>query len=212
MKIKLLVLFLWSLALIVLATIVTVWLIYPAEIVWLSLSKITYLSDKTILYNFNHLMIYLTNPFVHKLSMPNFRSSASGLFHFRSVKYLFHLVECVVALGSYPILKWLKKDRTIFFGYKKVYLLILLLPIFGVLMSAVIGFEQFFVLFHQILFPNDTTWLFDPAKDPVILILPQSLFLQAFSLFAIYYYGLFLTCYRLFFMKKGNNFHENMVK
>lgn len=40
-------------------------------------------------------------------------------------------------------------------------------------------FDQFFILFHQILFRNDN-WLFNPQTDPVIYILPPELFLIAF--------------------------------
>ena len=42
------------------------------------------------------------------------------------------------------------------------------LPLILGLVGVFIGFEQFFTLFHQILFVGDDTWLFDPAKDPVI--------------------------------------------
>ena len=45
-----------------------------------------------------------------------------------------------------------------------------------------IGFERFFIYFHQILFRN-TDWLFDPATDPIINVLPESFFMQCFLLF-----------------------------
>ena len=61
------------------------------------------------------------------------------------------------------------------------------LPLVLGLVGVFIGFEQFFTLFHQILFVGDDTWLFDPAKDPVILILPENFFLQAFLLFFCLY-------------------------
>ena len=38
-----------------------------------------------------------------------------------------------------------------------------------------------FVLFHKILFRNDY-WIFDPACDPVITILPDAYFLHAAAL------------------------------
>lgn len=55
------------------------------------------------------------------------------------------------------------------------------LPLVLGLVGVFIGFEQFFTLFHQILFVGDDTWLFDPAKDPVILILPENFFLACLS-------------------------------
>ena len=68
------------------------------------------------------------------------------------------------------------------------------LPLVLGLVGVFIGFEQFFTLFHQILFVGDDTWLFDPAKDPVILILPEDFFLHCFILFFVTYeilFGLF---------------------
>ena len=63
----------------------------------------------------------------------------------------------------------------------------MLLPLVIGLVGVLIGFEQFFTSFPSILFVGDDTWLFDPAKDPVILILPEAFFLHAFpSLFGLY--------------------------
>ena len=64
-----------------------------------------------------------------------------------------------------------------------------------------IGFNNFFTLFHQVLFVGDSTWLFDPAKDPVIWILPEEFFMHAFILFALLYEGIFSTLY--FLSRKG---------
>ena len=37
------------------------------------------------------------------------------------------------------------------------------------------NWERFFIGFHKLMFSNDY-WLFDPARDPVILILPDEFF------------------------------------
>ena len=47
--------------------------------------------------------------------------------------------------------------------------------VLGILVIA--GWERFFVAFHTLVFRNDY-WLFDPATDPVITILPDAFFLQ----------------------------------
>ena len=75
--------------------------------------------------------------------------------------------------------------------YRKSILTLVLLPLVIGLVGVLIGFEQFFTLFHQILFVGDDTWLFDPAKDPVIWILPETFFLHAFLLFFALYEGMF---------------------
>ena len=181
------ILFLLSLA--ILLTIYLAWLVYPQEISWLNLTNRVHLQPQTIQHNFNVLMAYLTNPFSQQLEMPDLPSSVSGLHHFAVVKGLFHLAQGV-ALVTLPIfyLFWKQVIRKGFLPlYRRALLIILSLPLVLGLVGVFIGFEQFFTLFHQILFVGDDTWLFDPAKDPVILILPENFFLHAFLLFFCLY-------------------------
>ena len=180
-------LFLLSLA--ILLTIYLAWLIYPQEISWLNLTNRVHLQPQTIQHNFNVLMAYLTNPFSQQLEMPDLPSSVSGLHHFEVVKGLFHLAQGV-AIVTLPIfyLFWKQVIQKGFLPlYRRALLIILSLPLVLGLVGVFIGFEQFFTLFHQILFVGDDTWLFDPAKDPVILILPENFFLHAFLLFFCLY-------------------------
>ena len=85
--------------------------------------------------------------------------------------------------------------------YRRAFLVIGLLPLVLVGLAILIGFNSFFTLFHQVLFAGDNTWMFDPAKDPVIWILPEEFFMHAFILFALLYEGIFLTLY--FLSRKG---------
>ena len=134
-------------------------------------------------------MDYLTNPLNQALEMPDFPSSASGIHHFAVVKGLFHLAQGV-ALVTLPIfyLFWKQVIQKGFLSlYRRGLLIMLSLPLVLGFVGVFIGFEQFFTLFHQILFVGDDTWLFDPAKDPIILILPEDFFLHAFLLFFCLY-------------------------
>lgn len=196
-KLQLISSLLWLLACSILLTIYGIWLIYPLEVDWLELVDVVYLSKKTILYNFNHLMTYLTNPFHQTLSMPDFRSSSAGLSHFSDVKSLFHLVQALVLLLVLPALLFFKHRRNEqdLWQYQKIFFIMLCLPLVFALLGVVVGFDQFFTLFHLLLFPNDDTWLFQPSQDPVIWILPQALFLHAFLLFFCIYEGVFLILY-----------------
>ena len=180
-------LFLLSFA--ILLTIYVAWLIYPMEISWLHLASRVHLESQTIQENFHVLMDYLTNPLNQALEMPDFPSSASGIHHFAVVKGLFHLAQGV-AIVTLPIfyLFWKQVIQKGFLSlYRRGILIMLSLPLVLGLVGVFIGFEQFFTLFHQILFVGDDTWLFDPAKDPVILILPEDFFLHAFLLFFCLY-------------------------
>lgn len=187
-------LFLLSLA--ILLTIYLSWLVYPLEISWLNLTSRVDLKSDIIQYNFHILMDYLTNPFNPVLEMPDFPSSESGLHHFAVVKGLFHLTQGV-ALVTLPFfyIFWNQVVRKGFLSlYRKTLVFMVGLPVGLGLFGVFIGFERFFTLFHQFLFIGDDTWLFDPAKDPVILILPENFFLHCFILFFVTYeilFGLF---------------------
>ena len=193
---------LFFLSLSILLTIYLAWIFYPLEIEWLNLTDRVFLKSETIQYNFHILMNYLTNPFSQVLEMPDFRSSAAGLHHFAAVKKLFHLVQ-LVAVVTLPcfyffVKKIVKKDFLPL--YRKSILTLVLLPLVIGLVGVLIGFEQFFTLFHQILFVGDDTWLFDPAKDPVILILPETFFLHAFLLF----FGFYESFFGFLYLKSRN--------
>ena len=194
---------LFLLSLSILLTIYLAWIFYPLEIEWLNLTDRVFLKSETIQYNFHILMNYLTNPFSQVLEMPDFRSSAAGLHHFAVVKNLFHLAQ-LVTLVTLPcfyffVKKIVKKDFLPL--YRKSILSLVLLPLVIGLVGVLIGFEQFFTLFHQILFVGDDTWLFDPAKDPVILILPETFFLHAFLLF----FGFYESIFGFLYLKNRNS-------
>ena len=196
---------LFLLSLSILLTIYLAWFMYPQEISWLNLSNRVPFQPQTIQHNFNVLMDYLTNPLNQALKMPDFPSSPSGIHHFAVVKGLFHLAQGV-AIVTLPIfyLFWKQVIQKGFLSlYRRGLLIMLSLPLVLGLVGVFIGFEQFFTLFHQILFVGDDTWLFDPAKDPVILILPEDFFLHAFLLFFCFYELIFGFMY-LKSRKTGN--------
>lgn len=202
---QLVVLYFWLLSVAIILTIFGIWLLYPLEITWLGLSDVVFLSPKTIWYNFNHLMTYLTLPWVNQLAMPDFRSSPAGLGHFADVKRLFHLVEGLTLILSVPSVLFLKKwhrEKTLWLT-KNFFLGAMCVPLVFLCLGILLGFDTFFILFHHLLFPNDSSWIFDPSKDPVIWILPQSLFLQAFLLFFVFYELLFMLCF--FLCKRQEN-------
>ncbi len=186
----------------ILLTIYLAWLFYPLEISYFALPEKVHLKVETIQYNFNILMNYLTNPFSQKLAMPNFRSSVAGLHHFQAVKYLFHLAQVVFVLTLPALIFFIQKviKKRFLALYQRNLLILSLLPFIMICLAGLIGFNSFFTLFHQMLFVGDNTWLFDPAKDPVIWILPEEFFMHAFILFALLYEGIFLSLY--FFSRK----------
>lgn len=186
---------LWLLSLAVLVAIYGAWLIYPLEIDWLKLSLQVIITKDELLKNFNILMTYLTNPLSHKLAMPDFPSSASGLKHFRDVKHLFHLAQAVFVILLYPSWRFLKNSRAkkSLFLHQRAFTLAAILPIVIAVAGLLIGFDQFFTLFHEALFPGDSSWLFNPATDPVIWVLPEEYFMHCFIIFFVAYEVMMLS-------------------
>ena len=186
----------------ILLTIYLAWLFYPLEISYFALPDKVHLKAETIQFNFNILLNYLTNPFSQKLAMPDFHSSAAGLHHFQAVKYLFHLAQAVFLLTFPSLIFFIKKvvKKEVLALYQRNLFILSVLPFVMICLAGLIGFNNFFTLFHQVLFVGDNTWLFDPAKDPVIWILPEEFFMHAFILFALLYEGIFLSLY--FFSRK----------
>ena len=193
---------LFLLSLSILLTIYLAWIFYPMEIQWLNLADRVYLKTETIQYNFHILMNYLTNPFSQVLQMPDFRSSAAGLHHFAVVKNLFHLVQLVTLVTLPCFYFFIKKivKKGFLSVFRRSLLALVVLPLVIGFLGVLIGFEQFFTLFHQILFVGDDTWLFDPTKDPVILILPETFFLHAFLLF----FGFYESFFGFLYLKSRN--------
>lgn len=185
-------LFLLSAAIIV--TICLVWMFYPLEIQWLGLEKIVYMKAADIRYNFNILLRYLTLPWEQRLSMANFRSSASGLRHFQQVKWLFHLAQVIFLMSLPGFLYFWKKIVKKGYGnlYQSSLITAVALPLLIAIFGMSVGFDSFFTLFHQVLFAGDSSWLFNPNTDPVIYILPAEFFLHCFLLFFVLYEGLCL--------------------
>ena len=186
---------LWLLSLAVLVAIYGAWLIYPLEIDWLKLSLQVTITKDELLKNFNILMTYLTNPLSHRLVMPDFHSSASGLKHFHDVKHLFHLAQAVFVILLYPSWCFLKNSRAekSLFLHQRAFTLAAILPIIIAVAGLLIGFDQFFTLFHEALFPGDSSWLFNPATDPIIWILPEEYFMHCFIIFFVAYEAMMLS-------------------
>ena len=173
----------------ILLTIALAWALYPVEIHWLGIQSRTGFSASVIMKNFNVLMNYLTNPFQWVLKMPQFPSSKNGLHHFEAVKYLFHLVTVVFVVTLPGFIQFM---RTV---VKKGYLTLYRSLFFWMMVAVMIGFDQFFTLFHQVLFAGDNTWLFDPRVDSIILALPEDYFMHAFLIFFVLYEGMCASFY-----------------
>ncbi len=159
---------------------------------WFSKSyELVGMTFSTVMDNYLELMAYLNFPWIDTLAMSDFPTSASAAFHFMEVKHLFYLnygVLIISALISIFIFKKLKESRNVwrlYWPFKQLRWL----PII-VIILLIFNFNTIFIAFHEIAFNNDA-WLFNPATDPIILVLHESFFLLCFiSVFVIIQLGI----------------------
>lgn len=152
--------------------------------------KYNNLSKEEILNDYNNIIHYLNSPKEEILKFKNFKISPIGEFHFLEVKeifssiYLICLACLILGIILFILLKKFKlkislKAFNIFF-YEVLFIFL------GLILSFYLNFSKVFTLFHKIFFNNDY-WIFDPKKDPIINVLPESyfLFLAVFILFLV---------------------------
>ncbi|GAM80541.1 predicted membrane protein [Lactococcus lactis subsp. lactis] len=193
---------LWIIALSVTLTIFLAIPLFFGEIFWYQLTDLVQMTAGKIWHNFLILMNYLINPLETKLSMPDFPSSASGLHHFAEVKNLFMLVFFLTIILIPFTIRFIKENLSLVFH--NALRVVMLFPLAIGVIAWLIGFDQFFVAFHEVLF-RDNSWLFDPATDPIISVLPEQFFMHSFLIFLLIYELIFFVIYRrgtLFLKKK----------
>ena len=171
------------------------WLYYQ-DIQWMNLEQASGMSADAIRRNYDALIDYNLVWNRGPLVFPSLPMSQGGRIHFEEVKRIFDGIQiaCIVS-GVLSLWILIATRRTGRRWLKITGILGLGLPAaLGVLVAA--GWEHFFVTFHQLVFQNDY-WLFDPATDPVILILPDGYFLQcAVLILALLFAGSILCLVR----------------
>ena len=176
--------------------------LYAFDIDYLNIPKYVGLSKEQILENYRILLTYLNIPWFLALDMPDFPSSAIGLFHFFEVKKLFmldYLIFIFSGMGTLWFVRHLNRRREswrILPYFRRG----TLIPL-AILLALLVSFDTLFVLFHQVFFNNDA-WLFNATTDPIILALPAEFFMHsfllAFGLIEVFLIlGYFTTKYRI---------------
>lgn len=156
--------------------------LYRFSIQRFDLLTISGLDQGTLLKNFDQLMDFLNKPWITSMNLPDFPMSAAGYGHFVDVKYLFLLnyaVLLVTVIPAVAYLLYLKRNGRLWQLVRPFQWGMGVPVILGFLMA--IGFDTFFVKFHELFFSNDD-WLFDPATDPIINVLPEGFFMYCFIL------------------------------
>lgn len=164
--------------------------------------KIAGISMQHLLADYHRLIGYLLFPWQEAFPLKYFPSSTEGMQHFADVKRLIW-VNTLVWLVATPLsVYFLRKIRqtATSWRYVRVFQWLMVVPVFFLVLMA-IGFDRFFIQFHQLFFRN-SDWLFDPSVDPIINVLPESFFLQCFLLFFLLLELFLYGAYRLARTKK----------
>lgn len=172
--------------------------LYYLDIGLLDIEASSGLSRAEIISNYNALIDYSSPFFRGELTFPTLTASPSGLQHFVEVKNIFNSFYIMGAITLVlGIIIILQKSKNRDFSYLLVSsITAVVLPLLlGIYMC--IDFDRAFVIFHKIFFNNDY-WMFDPATDPVITILPDTFFLHCAVLIIVLvllFSGIFLSIY-----------------
>ena len=165
----------------VLAIINSTW-IYSIIVSKYRLAEVTAVSEEALMRDYKGLIKYLQNPFIDKLNFENFTMSTYGEIHFVEVKriFLMLILIAVIFLAALAVMIILRKNKRV----NKGGLLksfnsssnILIGFFISIVILYLIDFSWAFTMFHKIFFRNDY-WIFDPNLDPVIIALPEELFM-----------------------------------
>ncbi|MBQ3390864.1 MAG: TIGR01906 family membrane protein [Clostridia bacterium] len=163
-------------------------LLYRLDLKLLKIPEQTGLDVAVILENYHAMMAYL-NPFSKgSFSLPTLAFSAEGAQHFADCRRLF-LFFYVLAFAA-GLLLVLRAFRSRGEDKSAVRYFVAAVVLIGSVLLAGIAIgvnpSRSFVLFHKLLFRNDY-WLFDPVRDPVILLLPEQFFYHCAAVFACFW-------------------------
>ncbi len=152
--------------------------LYYMDVGLLNIEAASGLPKSEILQNYNALIDYSSPFFKGALEFPTLAASESGLQHFIEVKNIFtsfYYLAAFTLIIAVIIIVYKKKKGD--FSYLLVSsITAVVLPLLIAFFMA-LDFDRAFLLFHKLFFKNDY-WLFDPATDPVIMMLPDSFFLH----------------------------------
>lgn len=155
---------------------------YYAHIGPLHLEEQTGLTGEQIKTAFDETLDYCLGGDVFSTGV--LKWSESGRAHFTDVRALFKLdlnvlAVCLGLLAALGYLVWRGRMRPARplgrgFGFWAGAGLGCAFLVVGAL--AALDFDRAFAVFHSILFPGKTNWIFDPAEDQIISILPEEFF------------------------------------
>lgn len=153
--------------------------LYALDMRLLGIAETAHLGNAQIYENYQYMIHFLVNPLPQTFRLPTLASSAHGRIHFQDVKRIFNFIEgLMVVCGGISI--WgavsMHRQRN-YVTLRRAAICLFFFTAFP-LVALLLDFNDMFLLFHQLAFSNNY-WIFDPVRDPVINILPETFFMHA---------------------------------
>ena len=152
--------------------------LYNSEIKTQQIPETTGYSQEEIRANYTTLIKWNSILSKGPLKFPTMIMSDDGREHFVEVKRIFIAIQIAHIASSALCLIFLVRRR------KKSWIILMgggaaaaAVPIIAGIVFLIMGWDRFFVFFHQLMFDNEL-WLFDAKTDPIIRILPDSFFMH----------------------------------
>lgn len=162
--------------------------------------------------NYTYLISYILGKSDAHFALPHLPFSKEGARHFHDVRSIYRTIEWMFVLSvlTYSMCRYFSNVSI----FKTLRPVMVTYGIFIVCIGAYISkdFTTAFIQFHELLFTNDY-WVFYPEKDPIILYLPETLFMyMAFAILLVFLFivGLSFFYYRFRKQKTVNKVSSNI--
>lgn len=157
--------------------------IYYLDIKYLNIPQVSEISAEACRLNYDTLIDYNLLGGAQELIFPTLPMSEEGRIHFEEVKDIFISMQAICIAGIIILMIWILyvKRRNLEDHNHTAWMRmtgIVTVTVAAVVAAAMaIDWQWAFTVMHKIFFRNDY-WIFDPAFDPVIKILPDEFFMH----------------------------------
>jgi integral membrane protein (TIGR01906 family) len=174
-------------------------LLYRASVDLLDIPEISGYSREVIMRNYHDTMRYLSPFSSSEFALSDLRFSEGGAQHFADTKAIFNgvYIAGLISLAGIAAILFTKKGS----AWRMLRTSAAATLAFPALTATAVAidFRSVFLLFHKVFFSNDL-WIFDPRRDEIIKILPQSFFMYC-ALFIVLFWVLAAAAQLLFYLR-----------
>ncbi|MFB0921653.1 MAG: TIGR01906 family membrane protein [Oscillospiraceae bacterium] len=158
---------------------------YSLDVDYLKIPEMAGIPRDEVLQNYDAIMDYLSPFSDSDFSLPTLSYTKQASGHFADCKFLFNVLYILGGLSAF-ILILISGTRMISKGSLKISgALTMAIPAF-IGAALAIDFDRAFDLFHKIFFEG-ASWIFNPATDGFIRIMPSTFFMHCAVFIALFW-------------------------